>query len=542
MGRLIPADFDVSALEHSERRVVDALVAGTGDDWLILPTVPFVDRGRDGEVDVVVLDPTRGAVVIEVKGGAIAVRDGRWYQNDRSLIRSPADQAVAGKHALIKKVKAIRGIDGTDRVYFAHAVAFPDAASLPHGVLGPELTQEMVLTADELQWPEQALGRLIRDQATTTPAAVEAVVGALRPNVEFSDVLGPNLRGLSRRLDRQTDDMLRTAEALDANRRVWVEGPAGTGKSRLAMRWARRAIARGERVLLLCFNAPMAAVFANAFEGDPLVTAGGFHDVAMRMLANAGVAIPSSPDSEFWDVGVATELIEHRAAMGTGFDTVIVDEVQDIRPHWFPAIEALLDPDGSNRMYRVGDPSQNVYRVDAGASSDGDWVRFPLSTNCRNTASIARVAARVGGGPTFPGSPVGPPVRFVPVGGLKEVRKRVAAEVALLRDQHRVPASSIAVISTQAQLRDELLDIATDDLPLVRWDDRDEAHVVCETAHRLKGTEWRAVVLASLVDETKQWLPEILYVGVSRATTWLSVVATRPTAALLGIQRAEVRG
>jgi hypothetical protein len=48
MGQLIPSDVDFEALEPSESRVVRALANGTDDAWLILPHVPFVDRGREG--------------------------------------------------------------------------------------------------------------------------------------------------------------------------------------------------------------------------------------------------------------------------------------------------------------------------------------------------------------------------------------------------------------------------------------------------------------------------------------------------------------
>ena len=124
----------------------------------------------------------------------------------------------------------------------------------------------MVLTSSELQWPEEALGRLMHDGAPASPAAIEAIVRAFRPDLVFSDALESQLHAVSRRLDERTEDVLRTAEALDANQRVWVEGPAGSGKTRLAIRWARRAERRGERVVLLCFNKPMAAFFALQFE------------------------------------------------------------------------------------------------------------------------------------------------------------------------------------------------------------------------------------------------------------------------------------
>ncbi|MBM4269914.1 MAG: hypothetical protein FJ144_25480 [Deltaproteobacteria bacterium] len=335
-------------------------------------------------------------------------------------------------------------------------------------------------------------------------------------------------------LDEQTEDVLRTAAELDANARVWVEGPAGAGKSRLAMQWARRAAARGERVLLLCFNKPMGGIFELAFEDEDNVTAGNFHDVALQLLAPVGFVTPESPSREFWENDVPGALLDHRAELGAGFDTIILDEVQDIRPHWFPAIEDLLDPEGASRLYRLGDPAQNVYRVDA--EGDEGWLRFPLNTNCRNTKAIAAVAQHLGGGATFPTSPEGPPVRFLPVGGLKELRKRLGGELLTLLREHRLPPSSIAVITTRADLRDALLDPPITAARLARWEDRDEDVVVCETAHRLKGTEWQAVVAVNLEPATTRWLPEVLYVAVSRPRTWLSVIAPEDTRELLGLE------
>ena len=38
---------------------------------------------------------------------------------------------------------------------------------------------------------------------------------------------------------------------LDTNRRVLVNGGAGTGKTMLALQWARQALARNERTLVV---------------------------------------------------------------------------------------------------------------------------------------------------------------------------------------------------------------------------------------------------------------------------------------------------
>ena len=534
MARLIPDDFDLSGVEPSERRVLEALLESLGPGWLLLPQVSFVERGQDGEADLVALNAEHGAVVFEVKGGTITVRDGAWYQDGRRLAKSPAEQAVRAKHALVRKVREVTGDEHGGGLWFTPAVAFPYAAATPTQWLGPALDPAMVFTTHELTWPEPALEALVTQRSDPVPElTMRSTLSALRPTLDFRAGPWPPAEVTSRRLDDHTEDVLTTAEGLDTNQRVHVEGPAGAGKSRLALRWARRASARGERVLLICFTLPMAALFETTFEDDPNVTAGNFHQVALRLLDQTGFQTPDQPSKEFWDDEVATALFDRRPLLGDGFDTIILDEAQDFRPHWLPAIEGLLDTDGAGRLYRLGDPAQNVYRVDPDAA-DG-WVQFPLTTNCRNSKSIAAIAQRLGGGPPFPTSPDGPPVAYRKAGALKELRKRVSHEILTLRRDHGIAPSDLAVITTRATIRDDLLDPPLNAGTLVRWEQRVESSVVCETAHRLKGTEWEAVIVASLEPTTTDWLGDILYVAVSRPRTWLTVVGPPDTADLLGL-------
>ena len=115
------------------------------------------------------------------------------------------------------------------------------------------------------------------------------------------------------------------------------------------------------------------------------------------------------------------------------------------------------------------------------------------------------------------------------------MRKKVGRLLTELRTVHRLAPSDIAVVTTSAVLRDKLSDGSITAAKLVRWEARDESSVVCATAHKLKGTEWNAVIVVSDLPVDKDRLPDLLYVAVTRATTLLSIVATPETAPLLGI-------
>ncbi|MSO27862.1 MAG: NERD domain-containing protein [Candidatus Nanopelagicales bacterium] len=55
---------------------------------VLLHGVRFIDiEHGEVEIDLLVLMPDRGAVVIEVKGGAVSYREGGWKQTDASGAR-----------------------------------------------------------------------------------------------------------------------------------------------------------------------------------------------------------------------------------------------------------------------------------------------------------------------------------------------------------------------------------------------------------------------------------------------------------------------
>jgi len=539
MGRLIPDDFDITSLPRSEQKVVQAFVNGISPEWLVLPSIAFIEKkpnGKkaDGETDVVLIHPTRGIVVVETKGGMISVKDGTWYTNESALNRSPAAQACNAKHVLKRKI--MEGIaPASDMPPMYHAVAFPDVDHAPAGALGTDLEKNMIFTRRELFEPESVLKRLTKKGSICPQSTIDAIVKVLRPDIEFSDDLDGILRYTQRRLSDETMTLIRYVQELDINQRVIVDGPAGTGKTRIATTWTHRAIKREERVLLFCFNTAMGEWLAGKFEDHHLVTAGPFVPTIEALLEPTGFEVPErrEKDHHYFRTTLPGALLQYIDQIPQRFDTIVIDEVQDVHSDWFPAIQALLDPTGAKREYYLGDRSQNIFDTELPADMD-NFVRFPLSFNCRNTKQIALLAKRVGGGELTQGCPEGPDPTFRHATGVREVRKRVAASLAELIDQHHIAPTNIAIITDRNELRDALMASENQPAPFVRWSDRDEGSIVCENVQAVKGLEWRAVIFVSIVP-VDQKLKDHLYIGITRATTWLHIVAPRETADLLGM-------
>lgn len=88
MGRLVPLDFPLAALDDSERRVVEILRDGLTDGWLILPDVP-IQTHRDHQLDIVLVHEDWGVVDVEVKGHRMQLRDGAYTPRAVGSARSP---------------------------------------------------------------------------------------------------------------------------------------------------------------------------------------------------------------------------------------------------------------------------------------------------------------------------------------------------------------------------------------------------------------------------------------------------------------------
>lgn len=527
MASLVPDDFDLENLVHSERRVATALVERLGDEWLVIPTVPIRKRDGDGEIDVVVLSPTRGATVIEVKGGQIEIVGGRWRRYGKPM-DDPFDQVVPAKHALIKYLRKA-GVNTGD-FYIDHAVALPDVTSIPNIGLGPRADRPHVFCIRELDDPESAIERIQRRSPPASDESVQSFVKALRPDITLAVEQGRYFDHANQAIDRATRDRLSTVLSMDTNRRVLVEGGAGSGKTWLVADWARRAVERGERTAVVCFNRPIADVLGQRLKATGAVV-DTYHGLAVRLLEDVGVAAPNEPDSAYWKKGLAKALRKNAEKIGTPFDTIIVDEAQDLRPKWLASLRALLDPQGPGRLLMAIDPAQAIF-VDRWEDS-GEFARITLDVNVRNSRTIGNLAAALGGPRALASGPDGARPEFIRASGNKELRKHVERTIERLCETAGVPPTQIAVLTTHTKTRDALIRGVGEATPLTRWEDRDSTSVLCETIHRTKGLEWTAVIIATLDDPIDETL---LYVGVTRPRMHLTLIGPESLAVSAGLK------
>lgn len=531
MGRLLPPDLDLHDIrEAAERGVVRDLVDRLDESWVVVPGVRVKVDNSDFEIDVVVAEPTRGAVLLEVKGGIIKVVDGVWYQYDKKM-RSPDEQVMKAKHALVKRLRAM-GIDLAG-ITLADAVCFPAVRNVPEAGIGTAVPRERVVDGTVLDDPTPAFEAILRDHAPLPVDRFARFLSALKTTVVLDGRECRASPAALRLLDEATDERLDALRALGDNPRVMVTGGPGTGKTWLALDWARRAAERGERTAMICFNKPIAGQLATELEGVD-VTVATYHSLIMEhLLPDNDLVVPDDAGQEFWDHVPTTYLMEHLDEVTERFDTFIVDEGQDLRPQWLDSLEVLLDPAGPRRILMTADLDQTLYVSTDRWKPPAGVAVLPLDANLRSCRHVSRVIEHLGGPRALPSAPAGMKTVLLP-SGATATTESVRSRIRVLVEDYGVPHSEIIVLATTRQARDEITATSDDTLTFVDWESRDEGVVVCETIHRTKGLEATAVVLVAPEAEPKR---QLIYIGASRAVWSLSLVGPPALGELTGVTR-----
>lgn len=540
MARMIPAAPDAGAPD-SERVVFDLLRRGLPADWVVfhgrrisIPASPGQER-FEGEADFVVIDPERGALVLEVKGGqAIGHDHDGWYSIDRggrkNAIKDPGAQAQRVVHALFRYLRNQPGFPlGPDERRLSWGVVFPGVEVGAN--LGPGLSRAVVIDRLDLEDLLGSFHRLAEAQQLARrpmpPAVLEFLVDAVHPCFQLVQSFRARMQDQERAFQRLTREQQQVLDYTAPARRVSIRGVAGSGKSVLAIEKARRLAQEGLRVLLLCFNEPLAARMQEDAQG---IEAGSFHAWAEARIRAAGMGdrVPDDKTQHYYDHEVPQLLGEALERQPDArWDALVVDEGQDFRPHWWlPTLKALRSPHESV-LYVFWDPNQDIY----GGGPPDSLGLFPLvlDHNCRNTVAIGRYAAAVlGVEPRFrDGTPEGLPVTEHAVAQDGEIGSYLAAVVELLQTKQGIATERMVLLSTRSLWRSPTLasgSIGPYQLVPLEHGRTGPRQLRSSTVHRFKGLEEDVVLLVRDATDTTDQARRLHHVGASRARHLLVVV------------------
>ena len=320
-----------------------------------------------------------------------------------------------------------------------------------------------------------------------------------------------------------------------------VRGTAGCGKSVLATRFAEDAAAAGKRVLLVCFNRPLAERIKVCVPQGVYVDT--FYGLMDRFLISRGHKLPYERIGEpnFWQ-DIQDRVIGETIGPEWKFDALIVDEGQDFEAQWSEILRLFLKPDAD--ILWLEDPDQAI-RLDKANDSASEpaykslgsqFVGFRARANYRSPETIARYIQRVLPFDFLPSNPLpGLGVGVVTYKAPEDQSKRVAAIVTnLVRTGFR--HSDIVILSMRGLARATFahekrigsftLSRPTGEYDLLGNQLFENGQLRFDTVYRFKGQQAPAIILTDVEpnQDRLNHAERLLFTAMTRATVRLELV------------------
>lgn len=383
---------------EGEKSVYGRLIDQLPDDAEVYCNVEHFDGRERREIDFLVAIPEFGLVALEVKGGNVLVEGNSWMQWDSQTKKmepkSFAFQLDAERRMLRDRMRQKFSMPHPT-VAFLLVTPDYDFAQDAH-TPGIERWQLVAKNEKEQLYPKML--DALRRSSTGRPFQkleqdyIREMFGD-DANTYESIVKSSAHRGLL--VDELSAEQSYLLDLMSDNKRIFIKGGPGSGKTILAIEQAMRLARDGGRVGLLCYNRGLGELLKRSVakidqQRKPFFVGNILDDLVERW----GISGPPENGTkeemnDYYQKHLPDALMEHASTLQDHqkFDAWIVDESQDLKPaHWNLLQSSLRDPE-NGIIHVFGDKEQNLF---VGAS-DLPWFYAigRLNKNLRSSHAIA---------------------------------------------------------------------------------------------------------------------------------------------------------
>ena len=520
----LPDEVRKEPFRLSEMLFFDA-AKNMDNDWVVLYGVSWYVKIRnnswsEGEADFVVVSPQTGIVVIEVKGGQIGRDEDGWYSVDRNSevhrTKDPSNQAANCKHKILQFIKTNKFFE--DRFISArHMVCFPNASEKDYRNL-MELPREMIIFSEDFPRLEKQIlnfaKRDLYDQNTLPLTRIECqkIVEILKPNFNIPNRWFVQCKRQDAIIEQLTEEQNNIWEMFDSNKRISINGPAGSGKTLLAIKLARTILEEGGTVLALVPSVNLKTYYEEFLSG------------------HQNFYCYTSP--QFYSSEMSPPLIQFFPNL------LVVDEAQDLSDEDWLCLYDRLNVEKIDRVLCVFDANQRLKKGSIGCPLES-LSEMNLSKIIRNTKQIANFSSMfytsdrdckcVG--------PDGTKIQYTITDDANLGNEVCKAITHYVNDEGFDFADIVVLWGTQAgrtlKIKKNPMGISFRKLKSFTGVVYKQPIIATESVYGFRGLESKIIILCDIEKMSVEILDNICYVGASRARNILHIFASSETINLL---------
>jgi hypothetical protein len=412
-----------------------------GTEWQLMSKLRLNRQAR--EIDVVIGMPKYGLLILELKGwrNIGVTNSGQIYKTDngnRKIVSDPYVQLSAEISAMSELFRNHLN----ERPTISGAVIYSGISSQALKRLTRDAPNifpaELSLTIEDITQPASSdhsedhpllrvLGKIAIDESSRNRRphhkndadTILKALSLLRSEVEV-DFLDQQLKEITDAVEQNSQYSINLIQRpLNGLRRIHVTGPAGTGKTVLALSIAHeRALTLDKASLYLCFSDNLRnhiterrskmlstnvwvetpeTLYSRLIGTEFVLT--GSEDSRPNPLADLGVIFPSEVNDEdrlyVCEDRIWMEILEQLEIQRINFAAVCVDEGQDF---WGPLYQVLDEQTLKDGTFAIfADENQTTRASAAFRQYEQDRPGFhqvQLRTNLRNSPAVARAIKR----------------------------------------------------------------------------------------------------------------------------------------------------
>ncbi len=306
-----------------------------------------------------------------------------------------------------------------------------------------------------------------------------------------------------------------------------ITGCAGSGKTVVAAELARKLSSENKKVLVTCFNRPLANHLQEILYGVPGVTVSSFHALCLRFAKATRVSVPGGWNQRSF-LDKFPELLKLATARDERlrFDAVIVDEAQEFHENWWHALKSCLKPT-SSELYSFLDDNKLLCNLNFQPAA-----HLSVSLRCKGNLGLLTKEFYVSKNEL---ETIDAPVRhnlmpeYFQCQTEEEVKATASFVIANWVHEKNIKASDIVVLTPRLPKFSKIYQTRLKNgLRFVTRKSRVDNHIWLSRISSFKGLERKAVLILDLDDKfsllSELDRAQLMYMAASRATEYLCII------------------